>query len=148
MRKAFLFAFLLSSFAVSGQNPARFDGGWNTTVTCDPAGGTRGYIWSFVSTVSGSVLHGERGNQGQPAYLAIDGKIGKDGNAKLTASGITASTEYIHGPIKNTGEQYGYDVKAKFTDSEGKGERNTGLGIVGRPCHWTFEKQPSPAPKP
>lgn len=142
MRKAFLFAFLLSSFAVSGQNPARFDGVWNTTVICEAAGGTRGYTWSFVSTVAGSVLHGERGNQRQPAYLAIDGKIGKDANAKLTASGITASTEYTHGPFKATGEQYSYDVKAKFTDTEGKGERSTGLGIIGRPCHYEFHKQP------
>jgi hypothetical protein len=148
VRKAFLFAFLLSTFAASGQNPARYDGVWNSTVTCDPAGGTRGYTWSLATTVSANVLHGERGNQGQPAFLAIDGKIGKDGSAKLTASGITATPEYIHGPIKNEGEQYSYEVKAKFTDTEGKGERSIGLGIVGRPCHWTFEKQPAPAPKP
>lgn len=148
VRKAFLFAFLLSSFAVSSQNPAHFDGPWNTTVTCDAAGGTRGYTWSFVSTVSSSVLHGEHGRQAEPPYLAIDGKIGKDGSAKLIASGITGAAEYTHGPFKAEGAQYSYDVKAKFTDKEGKGERSTGLGIIGRPCHYEFQKQPgAPAPQ-
>jgi hypothetical protein len=91
--------------------------------------------------VTGDVLHGERGTSGQPAYLAIDGKIGGDGKAKLTASGVTAGSQYTHGPFKAQGEDYSYEVKAQFTAIDGKGERSTGLGIVGRPCHWTFEKQ-------
>jgi len=147
VRKSFLFAIVLVSLTASGQGGNRFDGAWNTTVTCDPKGGTLGYTRHFVSNVSGSVLHGERGTSGQPAFLAIDGKIGKGGDAKLTASGITASTQYIHGPIKTTGEEYSYEVKSQFTDVEGKGERSTGLGIVGRPCHWTFEKQAADASK-
>ena len=61
--------------------------------------------------------------------------------AKLTASGVTAGAEYTHGPIKSEGHDYSYEVKAQFTDTAGTGERSTGLGIVGRPCHWTFEKQ-------
>jgi hypothetical protein len=148
VRKSILFAIVLVSLAASGQGGNRFDGVWNTTVTCDPRGGTLGYTWHVVSNVSGSVLHGERGTSGQPAFLAIDGKIGKGGEAKLTASGNTASSAYTHGPFKATGEEYSYEVKSQFTDAEGKGERSTGLGIVGRPCHWTFEKQAADAPKP
>lgn len=91
--------------------------------------------------MSSGVLHGDRGTKGQPGYLAIDGKIGNAGNAKLSASGNTASAAYTHAPIKTVGEEYGYEVKSQFTDTEGKGDRSTGLGIVGRPCHWTFEKQ-------
>ena len=148
MRKLILSAIFLSTLAAFGQNASRFDGTWNTTVTCEPKGGALGYTLHFVSTVSGGVLHGERGTKGQPAYLAIDGKIGNGGNAKLTASGTTASAAYTHGPIKTEGEEYSYEVKTQFTDTEGKGERSTGLGIVGRPCHWTFEKQAGEAPKP
>ena len=147
MQKFFLSAIFLATLVAFGQNAGRFDGAWNTTVTCDPKGGALGYTLHFVSTVSGSVLHGERGTKGQPAYLAIDGKIGNDGNAKLNASGNTASAAYTHGPIKTTGEEYSYEVKSQFTDTEGKGERSTGMGIVGRPCHWKFEKQPAEAPK-
>lgn len=150
MRKMFCFSVFLLAFASGGQNAAsRFDGTWNTAVTCDPKGGTLGYTLRFVSTVTGSVLHGDRGVKGQQAYLAIDGKIGNDGKAKLTASGVTAASQYTHGPIKTEGEDYSYEVKSEFTATEGKGERSTGLGIVGRPCHWTFEKQaPDAAPKP
>ena len=142
MRKVLLSAFLLSCLAVSGQNTAgSFDGKWNTTVTCDAKGSTLGYTLHFISTVTGNVLHGERGTPGQHAYLAIDGKIAADGSAKLTASGKTGGSQYTHGPIKTEGEDYSYEVKSQFTATEGKGERSTGLGIVGRPCHWTFEKQ-------
>ena len=142
MRKVLCFSVFLFAFAVSGQNAAgRFDGAWKTIVTCDPKGGTLGYTLRFVSTVTGDLIHGERGVKGQQGYLAIDGKIGNDGKAKLTATGVTAGSQYTHGPIKTEGEDYGYDVKSEFTAAEGKGERSTGLGIVGRPCHWTFEKQ-------
>jgi hypothetical protein len=142
MHKGLLFGIILIAFAAGGQGTAgKYDGTWKTSVTCDPAGGTLGYTWHFLSTVTGDVLHGERGTNGQPAYLAIDGKIAKDGNAKLTASGVTAGSKYTHGPIKTEGQDYSYEVKAQFTATEGKGERSTGLGIVGRPCHFTFEKQ-------
>jgi hypothetical protein len=142
MGKILLGLVLLWPLAAGAESSAgKFDGTWNTAMTCDPAGGTQGYTWHFVSTVAGNVLHGERGTAGQPAYLSIDGKIGNDGKAKLTASGVTAGKEYIHGPIKSQGEDYSYEVKSEFTDAEGKGERSTGLGIVGRPCHYTFEKQ-------
>jgi hypothetical protein len=151
MRKTLSSIFFLFTLAAGGQNAAgRFDGTWNTKVTCDPKNGTLGYTWHFVSTVTGSVLHGERGTQGQEAYLAIDGKIGNNGKASLTATGVTAGSQYTHGPFKTEGENYSYDVKSEFTATEGKGERTTGLGIVGRPCHWTFEKQAASdaAPKP
>jgi hypothetical protein len=142
MRKLLLFGAFFIALAAGGQGaPGKFDGTWNTTVTCDPAGGTLGYTLHFVSTVTGNVLHGDRGTPGQQAYLAIDGKIANDGKAKLTASGVTASSQYTHGPSKTEGQDYSYEVKSQFTDTEGKGERTTGMGIVGRPCHYTFEKQ-------
>lgn len=151
MRKTVLFSVFLLTLAAGGQTAAgRFDGTWNTTMTCDAKGGTLGYTWHFVSTVTGNVLHGERGAKGQLAYLAIDGKIGNDGKAKLTATGVTASSQYTHGPFKAEGEDYSYDVKAEFQDTEGKGERSTGLGIIGRPCHYEWVKQAAgdAAPKP
>jgi len=145
MRTTLLSTFLLLALAASGQNAAgHFDGTWNTTVTCDAKGNSLGYTWHFVSTVANSNLRGERGDAGQPSYLVITGKIGNDGKAKLTANGIVGSAEYTHGPLVQSGEQYSYDVKSQFTDTEGKGERSTGLGIYGRPCHYVFDKQPAP----
>jgi len=152
MRKIlFIAGFLLSQLLMSsGQDKAgRFDGTWNTTVTCDPKGGTLGYTLHLVSTVKDNVLHGERGNRGEQGYLAIDGKIANDGKARLTTSGVTAGSQYTHGPFKAEGADYSYEVKSEFTATEGKGERSTGLGVIGRPCHFTFEKQTAePNPRP
>jgi len=146
MRKSLFFGIILIAMAAGGQGTAgKYDGTWNTTMTCDAKGGTLGYTWHFLSTVTGDVLHGERGTKGQQAYLAIDGKIANDGKAKLTARGVTAGSQYTHGAFKAEGEDYSYEVKAEFTATEGKGERSTGLGIVGRPCHFTFERQAAAA---
>jgi len=74
-------------------------------------------------------------------YLLIEGKIAEDGSAKLSATGIVASRQYARGVLAHKGEEYGYNVKAKFQDTEGTGTRDTGLGIVGRPCTFDFTKQ-------
>ena len=145
MRKTLFSALFLFALAAGSQNAAgRFDGVWNTTVTCDAKGNSLGYTWHFTSTIANDMLHGERGDAGQPGYLALDGKINQDGSAKLTASGVVASTQYTHGPLVRSGEDYSYDVKTHFTDTDGKGERSTGLGIYGRPCHYVFDRQTAP----
>jgi hypothetical protein len=102
--------------AAGGQGAAGpFDGVWNTTMSCEAKGSAQGYTWRFTSTVANNILHGERGEAGQPGYLALDGRINRDGSAKLTASGVVASTEYAHGPFTKTGAQYSYEVKSHFT---------------------------------
>lgn len=146
MRIPLFSALFLLVLAAGGQGaPSQFDGTWNTTVSCDAKGKTLGYTWRFTSTVANGDLRGERGTEGEQGYLLLTGKIGADGSARLTASGITASTAYTHGPFVQSGEQYSYGVKAHFTDANGTGERNTGLGIYGRPCHYVFDKQTAPA---
>lgn len=129
---------LVSAASVSGQ---RFDGSWDTTMSCPAKGSTEGYTWHFVSVIRNSVLHGERGTADEPAWFALDGKIAEDGRAKLTGSGIVASREYARGVFAHKGESYSYDVKAEFDDNKGTGTRNTGLGVVGRPCTFDFVRQ-------
>lgn len=121
----------------------RYDGNWQTKLTCPPKGETEGYTWQFLSVIQNSMFHGERGTAGEPGYLTIDGKIKDDGNAKLSANGIVASRKYARGVFAHQGEEYSYDVKAQFKETEGTGTRNEGLGIVGRPCVFTFVKQQS-----
>lgn len=146
MRKTLIFALFLLTMTAGGQNEAGpFDGVWSTTVTCEAKGSAQAYTWHFMSTVTNNNLHGERGDAGQPGYLALDGKINRDGSAKLTANGLVASTQYAHGPLVSTGAQYSYEVKSHFTATSGEGDRSTGLGIYGRPCHYVFEKQTTPA---
>jgi hypothetical protein len=128
---------LLPIVTIAGE---RFDGNWNTTLTCPAKGHTDGYTWKFVSVVTGNNLRGERGTPGEPAYFLLEGKIAADGSAKLAGSGIVASRQYARGITAHKGEEYSYNVKAQFKDSEGSGTRDEGLGIVGRPCTFEFTK--------
>ncbi|MDR3764290.1 MAG: hypothetical protein P4M01_09370 [Acidobacteriota bacterium] len=119
----------------------KFDGEWSTTLTCPPKGNTDGYTWTFPGTIRDNLYHGERGTAGAPGYLAIDGPVKADGSAKLTANGIIASRKYSRGMLAHKGEEYGYDIKAQFNEKDGSGQRNQGMGIVGRPCTFEFTRQ-------
>jgi hypothetical protein len=118
-----------------------FDGTWHTKVTCPPTGNTEGFTWKFDSVVQNGNLRGVHGTEGQPASFVLEGKIADDGSAKLTGTGIINSREYARGVFVHKGEQYTWDVKAQFKDTDGTGLRNEGLGIVGRPCTFDFVKQ-------
>jgi hypothetical protein len=119
----------------------RFDGQWQTKLTCPPKGSTEGYTWQFSSVIQNGDFRGEHGTAGEPGYLLIEGKIGEDGKAKLSANGLAASRKYTRGIFAHKGEEYSYDIKAQFKPTEGEGTRNEGLGIAGRACTFEFVKQ-------
>jgi hypothetical protein len=129
---------LLPGISIAGE---RFDGNWLTKMTCPPKGKTEGYSWQFPGVVSGSNFRGEHGTAGQPGYLLLEGPIADNGSAKLTANGIVASRDYARGVFAHKGEEYSYDVKAQFQDTQGTGTKGQGLGIVGRTCTFEFVKQ-------
>lgn len=123
------------------QEAARFDGKWFTKLTCPEKGGTQGYTWQFDSVIHNSNFRGEHGTAGEPGYLLIEGKIAGNGSAKLAARGIVASRKYARGVFTHKGEEYNYDVKAQFGETEGSGTKSAGLGIVGRVCTFDFVRQ-------
>lgn len=129
---------LLPGISVAQQ---QFDGNWLTKLTCPAKGNTEGYTWEFPSVIQNSNFRGEHGAAAQPGYLLIEGKIKEDGSAKLSANGIVASRKYARGVLAHKGEDYSYDIKAQFKETEGTGTRDEGLGVVGRPCTFEFEKK-------
>jgi hypothetical protein len=129
---------LLPGLLIAGE---KFDGQWVTTLTCPAKGNTEGYTWKFPSEIKDGNFHGEHGTAGQPGYLLIEGKIGDNGAAKLSASGIVNSRKYARGVFTSQGSDYSYNIKAQFKETEGTGTRDEGLGIVGRPCTFDFVKQ-------
>jgi len=131
---------LLPGTSIAGE---RFDGNWHTKLTCPPKGNTEGYTWQFDGIIQSNTFRGEHGLAGEPGYLLIEGKIAPDGHAKLSATGIVASRKYTLGVFAHKGEEYSYDIKAQFRETEGTGTRDEGLGIVGRPCTFEFVKQPA-----
>jgi hypothetical protein len=139
-----VFAQITPSFAQTkegGSSGARFDGKWQTTLTCPEKGRTKGYVWEVPSLVKDSNFRGEHGTAGQPGYLLIVGKIAKNGTAKLSATGIVASRDYATGVFTGKGDDYSYDIKAQFEDAHGTGTKGKGLGIEGRTCTYEFVKQ-------
>ena len=86
-------------------------------------------------------LRGVRGTEGEPGSFVLSGKINEDGSAKLSGDGILASRKNAHGLFAHKGEEYNWDVRAQFKDTDGTGARNEGLGIVGRACTFEFHKQ-------
>jgi hypothetical protein len=133
---------LFSLFLVAGFSTAseRFDGNWQTKLTCPAKGDTEGYTWQFAASIKNGHFRGEHGVAGEPGYLLIEGDLAADGSAKLTANGIAASRKYTRGVFAHSGETYSYDVKAQFREADGTGLRDQGLGIVGRPCAFEFTK--------
>jgi hypothetical protein len=120
----------------------RFDGHWQTRLTCPPKGNTEGYTWNFPSVIENNTFRGEHGAAGEKGYLLLEGQIKPDGSATLSASGIVTSRKYARGVFAHGGADYSYDVKAQFKETEGTGTRSEGLGIVGRTCTFEFVKQP------
>ena len=142
MRTSALFLSVLAFVLLPASIAAdRFDGNWQTKLTCPARGNTEGYTWQFVSVIKDGALHAERGAAGEPGYLQIEGKVAQDGSAKLNAKGIVASRQYARGIFTGKGDGYSYGIKAQFKDTQGSGTRNEGLGVVGRPCTFEFSKQ-------
>jgi hypothetical protein len=114
----------------------RFDGKWQTTVSCDPSRGALGFSYRFTSVVKDGHFHGLRGTEGQPSSLLIDGTISDDGTGSLYADGLTGSKEFVPGTDTAKGTEFGYHIKAHFELRHGEGTR-----VEGRPCTLEFEKQ-------
>ena len=113
----------------------RFDGTWDTILTCPNSNGALGFSYHFDSTVKDGLLHGEKGDKGQPGWLQLDGKIPADGSASLYAEGLVGAAPYAVGQ-RPKGTQYGFHVASMFTDRSGTGTR-----VEGRPCTVTFMKK-------
>lgn len=114
----------------------RFDGMWQTTVSCEASRSALGYSYRFISTVKNGVIHGIRGTAGQPGVFEINGKIPDSGNTTLYGNGIVASKEFVPGLETPRGSPFGYHITTHFDATTGKGIR-----VEGRPCTLDFEKQ-------
>ena len=128
-------ALLFLHSALGANDMARFDGIWITTLSCSNTPGALGYSFQFPSTVKDGVLHGEKGTEGKPGWLQLDGNIRPDGTAKIYAKGLVGAKEFAVG-ARPAGTAFGYHIEGKFSDKEGSGKR-----IEGRPCDVTFAKK-------
>jgi hypothetical protein len=112
----------------------RFDGVWDTVLSCSNSNGALGYSFEFDSIVKSSVLHGEKGVKDQPGWLQLDGNISPDGSASFYVKGRVGAAAFAVGQ-RPAGTEYGYHVEAKLTNASGTGKR-----VEGRPCTVVFTK--------
>ena len=113
------------------QDPQRFDGKWNTTVTCKTGAPVK-----FVTEVTDGILTGQQGSEGAPGYLRIDGKITPAGLGHVYAKGRSVAGDSAGGRDIPPGTEYGYYIPAKFEGKAGSGNR-----VEGRACAIKFEKR-------
>ena len=114
----------------------RFNGKWQTTVSCEASRGALGFSYRFMSEVKDGKLQGLNGTEDRPGYLFVEGTIEEDGSAKLYAKGQTNSKEFVPGRDTPAGTEYGYHVNAQFSERKGSGTR-----VEGRACSYEFERK-------
>jgi hypothetical protein len=106
----------------------RFDGLWQTTLSCTNADGALGYSFRFPSTVKNGLLHGEKGTAHEAGWLRIDGSLSSDGKANLYVEGLVGAAPFAVGQ-RPAGTPYGYHVDAQFSPDRAEGHR-----VEGRAC--------------
>jgi hypothetical protein len=111
-----------------------FDGSWLMTIACSDAAGAQGYSIQITSQVKDGIFHGQRGSEGQPNWLTVDGAIQLDGSAELLVQGVTNVAAFTVGNLP-AGSNYGYHIVARFEDARAKGTRQE-----LRPCSFTAVK--------
>jgi hypothetical protein len=113
----------------------RFDGVWQTTLSCTNANGALGYSFRFPSTVKNGVLHGEKGTAHEAGWLQIDGSLRPDGVADLYVEGLVGAAPFAVGQ-RPAGTPYGYHVDARFSLDHAEGHR-----VEGRPCTVVWSRE-------
>jgi hypothetical protein len=111
-----------------------FDGSWLMTIACSDAAGAQGYSIQITSQVKDGIFHGQRGSEGQPNWLMVDGTIQLDGSAELLVQGVTNVAAFTVGNVP-AGSNYSYHIVARFEDAGAKGTRQE-----LRPCTFTALK--------
>jgi hypothetical protein len=106
---------------------------WLTTVSCDSFQGSPAVKFQITGLVKGGAFHSQRGVEGEPGWLKLDGKIQPNGTTDLYADGIIGRSGY--GP-KPKGAPYFYRVVSRFAEKSGSDHK---VGH-GRACTYTFEK--------
>lgn len=122
----------------AGDDPSRFDGLWNVTLTCPPHDDdedAKGYVHRFPAEIKAGDFRGTHGTEGQPGWHLLTGAIAPDGNASLKLEGIVNNPNYAVNHAFR-GKPYAYRVRATFEASRGSGRR-----IGKRQCDFEFKRQ-------
>ena len=133
-----MFAALLLCGASALAQGSSFDGPWNVVLTCPPHNeeddDAKGYTHRFSGTVVNGELSATHGQDGEPGWHLLHGRIKPNGDASLRLEGIVNNPRHaINGAQR--GKVYSYRVKAHFEPKSGSGQR-----VTGRDCSFVFSR--------
>jgi hypothetical protein len=120
---------------------APFDGTWvvNETCTSKPPFFPAATLHYALQVTDGR-LHTSFGEQGKPGSTTFDGKIGKDGSAKISVNGYTdPAKDPLH---RAAGTPFHYALALQFKQSSGTGVRTE----TPRPCRMELSRPSSSDP--
>ena len=119
-----------------------FDGVWDVVLSCsahnDDDDDAKGYTHSFKGAINEGKLEATHGEEGQPGWHFLHGKIHRDGSATLRLDGIVNNPKYAINDAQR-GKRYTYRVKAQFEPNVGRGQR-----LTGRDCDFQFARRAAP----
>lgn len=120
--------------AARGSSANPFDGNWVVAITCPAHKNAGSYAFELHAKVKESNFKADKGVEGEPNWLRIEGHIQSDGIARLEAKGITGNPDRTVGS-KARGTAFDYPISAQFEESRGTGRR-----LKARPCDLAFSK--------
>jgi hypothetical protein len=98
--------------------------------------GGRPFTYRFFGEVKDGTYKGRQGEEGQPSFFQLVGKIQPNGSSSMIANGIVGNSAFAAGNI-GKGMPYNYPVTAHFAADKGTGNRTDGK----RACNLEFAKQ-------
>jgi len=119
------------------QDRRPFDGQWTVTYNCPKTAAALAFRFDFVANVKDGHLYGQRGTEGAPTSLTLDGQIQPDGNGTIRATGYTGPTAYSHTQTP-PGVFYAYQFAPRFEAAHGSA---SAMLPSGRTCDFTFVKK-------
>ncbi len=137
---AWLAALLAASPVLAEVTP--FDGAWDVVLSCsthnDEDDDAKGYTHGFKGVINAGQLEATHGEEGQPGWHFLHGRIHSDGRATLRLDGIVNNPKYAINDAQR-GKRYSYRVKAQFEQDLGRGQR-----LTGRDCDFRFVRRAVP----
>ena len=131
-------AVLLCTTSAALAQTSKFDGAWNVVMTCPPHNAAdddaKGYTHRFPAEVQNSRFRGTHGNEGEPGWHFVHGKINANGSATFRLDGIVNNPKYAINDAER-GKEYTYRIKAQFDEIAGVGQR-----LTGRACEFKFSR--------
>lgn len=118
--------------------PTPFDGAWKVTLVCPPHESddedAKGYTHRFTVQVVEGELRGTYGEEGEPGWHLLHGRVRADGTAALRLDGVVKNAAYAARGGQR-GKPYSYRVRARFEGEGGIGQR-----LSGRACEFRFAR--------